>query len=535
MTTRFLFTKKKPKMNKKVVLILPAYNASYTLKPFLNRLPKNIFAEIILVDDCSTDGTYELAKKQKDISVFQTLQNLGYGGNLKFCLGKALEKGADIIIELHPDGEYAPDGIKPAIQKIEKGAKLILGERKNLLSSGFPLWKYPFVKLLNFIDNLILGSSIVDLHQGFRVYSRELLEKVNFRAGSNNYIFSFEIIVQTIFQKLKIETVPVTVKYQGKKRGANLRPSIYYTLGTFLVSFFFLLAKLGLKSTLFAKPHKPVACPLCSFPFLVEQRYKIDRFNVYYCKMCQIGFILPQPEDISSYYPSTYWNFPGIVGFLRKMAYIFFQKRRVKWIKKYHTCGNILDVGAGEGIFARELGNKFKVVSQEIPSAKIFNKEVLKLDFLRWQTKEKFSAVVFWESLEHTPSPQKYLHKAFQLLKKGGYLFVEYPRYLSFERKIFGKNWFHLDIPRHLFHFTDRGLDTIARRTGFSLIKKENVLAIEYAPLGLYISILNFLGIKAQPISLFLTFPIFIFAFFLEIIVFFLGQSPIGLVVAKKN
>src|SRR5690242_19185583 len=101
----------------KIVAILPAYNASKALIPFLKSLPKNIFDEIILVDDVSRDNTFEIAKKQKGIKVYQNKRNLGYGGNLKVCLGKALDAGAEVIFELHPDGEYGFDGIEIALEK----------------------------------------------------------------------------------------------------------------------------------------------------------------------------------------------------------------------------------------------------------------------------------------------------------------------------------------------------------------------------------------------------------------------------------
>jgi glycosyltransferase involved in cell wall biosynthesis len=176
-------------MRKKVIAILPAYNAKKSLLPFLKTLPRDVFDEIILVDDCSIDGTYEYAKKQKGIRVYHTRRNLGYGGNLKTCLSIALEHGADVIVEIHPDGEYGTNGILPGLEEVRRGAKMVLGDRfaNPRRKSGMYWWKHPFTRVLTHLDNLVFSTQIGDMHQGFRVYTRELLEEVNFRVNSNNY------------------------------------------------------------------------------------------------------------------------------------------------------------------------------------------------------------------------------------------------------------------------------------------------------------------------------------------------------------
>lgn len=217
----------------RIIAILPAYNAAKTLASFCKKMPKGLFKEVILIDDASEDETFKLAKKVKGIKVFRNNKNLGYGGNMKRCLDLALKSGADIIIELHPDGEYGFDGIIPAMKQIRKGAKFVLGNRfsNNPLNHGMPFWKYPFAKGLSLIANLILGTKIPDLHQGFRVYTKEMLTQINFRKCSNDYLFSFEIITQAVFQKIPIASIPVTVHYTGNKRGASLSSSIAYSLG----------------------------------------------------------------------------------------------------------------------------------------------------------------------------------------------------------------------------------------------------------------------------------------------------------------
>jgi len=243
---------KKPK----IITIFIAFNAAKTLEDFYKKFPKSYCDEIILVDDCSEDDTFRIAKKI-GIKAYRNPVNLGYGGNMKRALKLALKKGAEIIIDIHPDGEYKPTAIPQALDKINKGNQFILGNRftslDKPLKSGMYIWKLIPIKLLNSIDRLVLGIEIDDFHQGFRVYTKSLLEKINFENNSNNYLFSFEILAQAAFHNCKVSQVPVETSYTGKKRGASLKNSIIYSLGTFKVLWLFLLAKMGFKISLFEK------------------------------------------------------------------------------------------------------------------------------------------------------------------------------------------------------------------------------------------------------------------------------------------
>lgn len=240
----------------KIIVILLAYNASKTLEKFYRDFPKNLVDEIILVDDASKDNTYELAKKL-GIKSFSNPVNLGYGGNMKQTLAIALSLGADVIIDIHPDGEYKPSAIPKAIEEVKKGADFVLGNRfvslSKPLQNGMYIWKLIPIRILNFIDQLILGVNINDFHQGFRVYTKKMLEKINYQTNSNDYLFSFELISQAVYQNVKISQVPVETSYTGKKRGASLKNSIKYSLGTFKILSLFILAKLGFKTKLFRK------------------------------------------------------------------------------------------------------------------------------------------------------------------------------------------------------------------------------------------------------------------------------------------
>lgn len=245
------------KKRSKIIAIFLGYNAGKTLEKFYRKFPKKIFDKIILVDDASKDETFEIAKKL-GISAYRNVKNLGYGGNMKRAFSIALKSGADIIVDIHPDGEYKTSAIVPALKEIDKGSLFILGNRfynsDKLLKSGMFIWKYFPIKILNILDRLILGIKINDYHQGFRVYTKKLLEKINYKANSQNFLFSFEIVTQAAYWKLPVSQVPVDTIYTGKKRGATIGNSINYSFGTFWVLILYLLAKLGFKIKIFEKP-----------------------------------------------------------------------------------------------------------------------------------------------------------------------------------------------------------------------------------------------------------------------------------------
>jgi glycosyltransferase involved in cell wall biosynthesis len=244
------------KKRKKIFAIFLAYNAEKTLEKFYKDFPKKIFDKIILVDDASKDRTFEIAKKL-GITSYKNNHNLGYGGNMKRALRIGLNLGGNIFVDIHPDGEYKPSSIPLALKKVDEGALLVLGNRffkkDKPLKNGMYIWKYIPLRILNSFDSLFLNLKVNDFHQGFRVYTSELLNTINFENNSSDFLFSFEIIAQAAFAKLPVAQVPVETYYTGKKRGATLSKSIMYTLGTFKTLFQFLLAKIGIKSIIFRK------------------------------------------------------------------------------------------------------------------------------------------------------------------------------------------------------------------------------------------------------------------------------------------
>lgn len=237
----------------KVIAVFLAYNAAKTLKKFYETLPKENIDDFLLVDDMSQDQTLKVAGKLRGLRIYKNKTNLGYGGNLKRAISLALEAGADIVIDIHPDGEYLPSAIKPALNLMKKGGyDLILGNRfstpADYFNNGMFGWKIIPVILLNSVCKVCLGIKLHDLHQGFRLYNKSLFAKVDISDNSNGFLFSFELIAQAVFTGCKLAEIPVKTKYQGPKRGATFVNSVKYAFGVFAVLAKFMLAKFGFKN-----------------------------------------------------------------------------------------------------------------------------------------------------------------------------------------------------------------------------------------------------------------------------------------------
>lgn len=290
------------------------------------------------------------------------------------------------------------------------------------------------------------------------------------------------------------------------------------------------------------KSNNKLSCPQCQNDAILTLSTLNQKFHILFCSNCFLGFTYPVPKNIGKFYSDIYWKSSGITGILKDMLYKLFQARRKKWIKKYLNKGKILDVGSGEGIFGKSLPDQYKVTNLDIPDAEIKNPNVIKEDFIKWQTKQKFDAVVFWESLEHTSNSVEYIKKVCSLLNKNGLIMIEFPRYDSLESKIFSKYWFHLDPPRHLTHLTIRGLIKVLKSNNLKILSYQSVIAPEYSLGGFVASVLAVLRIDTSDLFkrhisllyLIIVLPILLTALLWQIILYLINQSPIGIIIARK-
>ncbi len=244
--------------NKKVVVVLPAYNAAKTLEITYNEIDFNIVDEVILVDDLSKDDTIEVGKKLGIKHIVEHGYNKGYGGNQKSCYNKALEIGADIVIMLHPDYQYTPKLI-PAMANLLASElyHVVLGSRilgKGALKGGMPVIKYIANRGLTLFQNILMNAKLSEYHTGYRAFTREVLEAVNYHANSDNFVFDNQMLAQIWFAGYDIAEITCPTKYFDDASSINFKNSSIYGLGVLKTSVQYRLHKWGvLKSKIFQK------------------------------------------------------------------------------------------------------------------------------------------------------------------------------------------------------------------------------------------------------------------------------------------
>ncbi|HWG19668.1 MAG TPA: glycosyltransferase family 2 protein [Terracidiphilus sp.] len=219
--------------HKKVVAVLPAYNAEKTLARTVEEIPASV-DECILVDDHSTDETAALARKL-GLQVHIHPRNRGYGGNQKTCYAQALEAGADVVVMLHPDYQYSPLLVEPMASMVAFGVyDIVLGSRiigGGALKGGMPLYKYLANRALTLFENLLLGVKLSEYHTGFRAYSRELLLSLPLQSNSDDFIFDNQLLAQCIYLGARIGELSCPTRYFPEASSINLRRSAIYGLG----------------------------------------------------------------------------------------------------------------------------------------------------------------------------------------------------------------------------------------------------------------------------------------------------------------
>ena len=219
---------------KRVIVVMPAYNAAKTIKKTYTLIPKNIVDEIIVVDDASSDKTVEVTKKLK-VTLLIHKKNLGYGGNQKTCYSASLKAGADIVVMLHPDYQYDPAYIKYLVAPIQDGSfDIMLGSRlrtrQEALKNGMPLYKYIGNRFLTLLENVVLGLNLSEYHTGYRAFGKQVLSSIDYKKFSNDFVFDQQILIAAHDKKFRIGEVFAPGVYRKESSSINFRRSVKYGL-----------------------------------------------------------------------------------------------------------------------------------------------------------------------------------------------------------------------------------------------------------------------------------------------------------------
>ncbi len=234
---------------KKVVVVLPAYNAAKTIEKTYREIPFELVDDVILVDDHSRDNTSEVGRQLGIQHVIRHEINRGYGGNQKTCYAKALELGADIVVMLHPDYQYTPKLIHAMVSIIGNELyPVVFGSRilgKGALKGGMPMYKYIANRFLTLFQNILLNQKLSEYHTGYRAFSADVLKKLDFTHNSDDFVFDNEMIAQIFWHDFEIGEVTCPTKYFEEASSINFARSSKYGLGVLRVSMRYRLAKWG--------------------------------------------------------------------------------------------------------------------------------------------------------------------------------------------------------------------------------------------------------------------------------------------------
>jgi len=236
--------------SKKIVVVLPAYNAEQTLKKTYSEIPFDIVDEVVLVDDCSKDKTLETTKKIGIKHIISHQKNKGYGGNQKSCYDKALSLGADIVVMLHPDYQYTPQLLRSMCYLlVDSSYEAIFASRilgKGALKGGMPKYKYIANRFLTAFQNFFMNQKLSEYHTGYRAFTRKVLENVNYKINSDDFIFDNQMAAQIFYANFEIAEITCPTKYNEDASSINFVRSVKYGLGVLNVSLCYFFQKIGL-------------------------------------------------------------------------------------------------------------------------------------------------------------------------------------------------------------------------------------------------------------------------------------------------
>ena len=237
-------------LNKKVVVVLPSYNASATLTKTYAEIPFDLVDEVVLVDDKSYDNTVEIAKGLGINHIVVHDINRGYGGNQKSCYDKALALDADIVVMLHPDYQYSPKLLRAMVSVIGEGLyEVMFGSRilgKGALKGGMPMYKYLSNRVLTLAQNILMNQKLSEYHTGYRAYSAAVLKAIPYHKNSDDFVFDNQVVAQIFYAKFEIGEITCPTKYFEGASSISFSRSVSYGIGVLGVSFRYFLAKVKL-------------------------------------------------------------------------------------------------------------------------------------------------------------------------------------------------------------------------------------------------------------------------------------------------
>jgi glycosyltransferase involved in cell wall biosynthesis len=238
-------------VKQKVFVVMPARNAAKTLERTVSLIPRDVVDELVLVDDKSTDDTVDVARRLPELHVIWHPHNAGYGANQKTCYLHALNQGADVVVMLHPDGQYEPALIPKLIQPILDGeADMVLGSRLaepgKAIEGGMPRWKYAANRFLTTIENAAFGTDLSELHTGYRAYSKDLLLTIPFLRNAQDFSFDSEVLTQAVAFGFRIAEVPTRTIYDDEASSVGFRAGVVYGLKTLKATAAFVLHSRGI-------------------------------------------------------------------------------------------------------------------------------------------------------------------------------------------------------------------------------------------------------------------------------------------------
>lgn len=492
---------------KKIIAVLPAYNAEKTLSQTVEAIPRDIVDEIILGDDASTDGTYHLAQKL-GLTTYAHKKNQGYGANQKTCYKMAMHAGADIIVMVHPDFQYDPASIPELVSPIACGeTNAVFGSRMlifgNALAGGMPVWKYLANIFLTTVENFILRLHLSEYHSGFRAYSKKVFETVPYELNSNGFVFDTEIIVQMKLARLTIQEIPIATRYFPEASMIGLKKSVQYGLHILWTMMRYVFHRSKIKKLQQFSPlfdRYPVQCIQChshrvqvwknatttitsSCTYLITESCHGRYDTIFICISCDCRFVdrknskellqeqyIHQPLD-KEYLKDELWRRKSFRRIFKKIQLIPTSAKK-----------NILDIGCGPGLLLSEMRKEgFNAYGIDMSHASIeYAQNIFHLsravqgriqDIDTHFPDAYFDVISAIDVFEHIFDPSECMAIAHKKLKDDGVFCMTLLMGDSFFARLSGNAWYAL-LPSHLQYYSKKSASYLCSMFGFEYISQ---------------------------------------------------------------